>query len=293
MSHKIVLEEISKNKIYGGQQMRFRHESKTLNCEMTFSIFIPEKGENEIVPVLYWLSGLTCTDENFVLKSGFQKYANQRGIAVVCPDTSPRGENVPDDHDSSYDLGLGAGFYLNATQKPWIKNYHMYDYVSDELPSLVNKNFKINGKKMSISGHSMGGHGALCIALRNYSSYKSASAFSPIASTISCPWGVKALSSYLGGSAKDNFYEWAKYDVVELIKQSDLSIQNSFPIMIDQGDADNFLDEQLKTELLIDVAKKEKFPLKIRFQEGYDHSYFFIASFIEDHINFHAKYLNC
>ena len=292
MAIKNHLEALSENLIFGGQQMRFRHQSITLGCEMTFSIYIPSKAKNIKVPVLYWLSGLTCTDENFVIKAGSQQYAEEHGIAIVCSDTSPRGNDIPDDLDASYDLGLGAGFYLNATQKPWADNYHMYDYLVEELPALINNNFQINGNKMSISGHSMGGHGALTIALKNPNVYKSVSAFSPICSPINCSWGNKAFSNYIGGNSKDDFEEWAKHDAVELVKQSSESIKNSLPVLIDQGDADNFLKEQLKTQLLIDASKKEEFPMNIRYQEGYDHSYFFIASFIQDHIAFHSKYLN-
>ena len=291
MSAKNTLEKISENVSFGGKQMRYRHASSSLNCEMNFSIFIPSYTNNNTVPVIYWLSGLTCTDENFVLKAGAQKYAQEHGIAIVCPDTSPRGDNIPDDPDKSYDLGLGAGFYLNATKKPWIDNYHMYDYLVAELPALINKNFKIDGNKMSISGHSMGGHGALTIALKNPDLYSSASAFSPICSPINCPWGEKALSHYIGGNSKDDFEDWAEYDAVELIKKSSEHVKKSMPILVDQGDADNFLKEQLKTELLINVSQKENFPMNIRYQAGYDHSYFFIASFIEDHIKFHSEYL--
>ena len=291
MSAKNTLEKISENVSFGGKQMRYRHASSSLNCEMNFSIFIPSDTNNNTVPVIYWLSGLTCTDENFVIKAGAQKYAQEHGIAIVCPDTSPRGDNIPDDPDKSYDLGLGAGFYLNATKKPWIDNYHMYDYLVEELPALINKNFKINEEKMSISGHSMGGHGALTIALKNPDLYSSVSAFSPICSPINCPWGEKALSNYIGGNSIDNFEDWAEYDAVELIKKSSEQIKKSMPILVDQGDADNFLNEQLKTELLISVSQKENFPMNIRYQEGYDHSYFFIASFIEEHIKFHSEYL--
>ena len=292
MATKNYLEKISENISFGGQQMRFRHQSIVLDCEMTFSIYIPTKATNTKVPVIYWLSGLTCTDENFVIKAGSQKYAEEHGIAIVCSDTSPRGDKIPDDPDASYDLGLGAGFYLNATKKPWADHYHMYDYLLEELPALINKNFQIDGNKMSISGHSMGGHGALTIALKNPDLYSSVSAFSPICSPINCPWGKKALSNYIGGNSQVNFDEWANHDVVELVKKSSIVTKNSMPVLIDQGNADNFLKEQLKTQLLIDAAQKEKFPMNIRYQEGYDHSYFFIASFIEEHIRFHSKYLN-
>ncbi len=291
MVTKNYLEKISENISFGGQQLRFRHLSKVLACEMTFSIYLPKKSKDIKVPVIYWLSGLTCTDENFVIKAGAQKYADENCIAIVCPDTSPRGKMIPNDPDASYDLGLGAGFYLNAIKKPWLDNYNMYDYIIDELPSLINNNFQINGSKMSISGHSMGGHGALTIALKNPNSYLSVSAFSPICSSMNCSWGKKALSNYIGGNAIDNFEEWAKYDVVELVKKFDKSTKDPMPVLIDQGDKDDFLEEQLNTQLLINVSQKENFPMNIRFQEGYDHSYFFIASFIEEHIKFHSKYL--
>jgi S-formylglutathione hydrolase len=241
--------------------------------------------------VLYWLSGLTCTDENFVTKAGAQQYAAAHGIAIVCPDTSPRGEDIPDDLEGAYDFGLGAGFYVNATESPWAKHYKMYDYVVDELPALINDQFPINGSKMSVSGHSMGGHGALTIALKNPERYSSVSAFSPICAPIQCPWGQKALGQYIGGNATDNNEQWAEYDTVELVKMSSKSTKGSLPVLIDQGEADNFLAEQLNTQLLIDTAAVAAFPMRIRFQPEYDHSYFFIASFIGEHLSFHAENL--
>tara|TARA_B110000908_G_C10154108_1_gene402793 strand:- start:57 stop:836 length:780 start_codon:yes stop_codon:yes gene_type:complete len=258
---------------------------------MTFSIYLPPQSEQVPVPVLYWLSGLTCTDENFVAKAGAQQYAAEQGIAIVCPDTSPRGDGVPDDPDGAYDFGLGAGFYVNATEQPWSDHYQMYDYVLDELPGLINSKFPVNSEKMSISGHSMGGHGALTIALNNSGRYSSVSAFSPICSPINCPWGQKALSAYIGGNAQDNRGQWAKHDTVELVKAADMTLKQSIPILIDQGDADNFLAEQLNTQLLVDTAERVNFPMQIRFQAGYDHSYFFIATLIGEHIKFHAQHL--
>tara|TARA_B110001450_G_scaffold66717_1_gene63057 strand:+ start:1495 stop:2370 length:876 start_codon:yes stop_codon:yes gene_type:complete len=285
------LEKIGFNLSFGGQQLRFRHRSEVLNCDMTFSIYLPPQSEQVPVPVLYWLSGLTCTDENFVAKAGAQQYAAEQGIAIVCPDTSPRGDGVPDDPDGAYDFGLGAGFYVNATEQPWSDHYQMYDYVLDELPGLINSKFPVNSEKMSISGHSMGGHGALTIALNNSGRYSSVSAFSPICSPINCPWGQKALSAYIGGNAQDNRGQWAKHDTVELVKAADMTLKQSIPILIDQGDADNFLAEQLNTQLLVDTAERVNFPMQIRFQAGYDHSYFFIATLIGEHIKFHAQYL--
>lgn len=277
------MEQIDVHRCFGGQQLRFRHPSEVLNCDMTFSIYLPPQAERGVVPVLYWLSGLTCTDENFVTKAGAQRYAAERGIAIVAPDTSPRGEGVPDDPEGAYDFGLGAGFYVNATQAPWSNHYRMYDYVVEELPALINEHFPVDGDKSAISGHSMGGHGALTIALKNPGRYRSVSAFAPICSPMHCPWGEKALANYLGS----NLETWRDYDSSELMR----SAQQQLPMLIDQGDADNFLQEQLKPELLQQAAKETGYPLQLRMQPGYDHSYFFIASLIGDHLRFHAQYL--
>jgi len=277
------MEQIDVHRCFGGQQLRFRHPSAVLNCNMTFSIYLPPQAERGVVPVLYWLSGLTCTDENFVTKAGAQRYAAERGIAIVAPDTSPRGEGVPDDPEGAYDFGLGAGFYVNATQAPWSNHYRMYDYVVEELPALINEHFPVDGDKMAISGHSMGGHGALTIALKNPGRYRSVSAFAPICSPMHCPWGEKALANYLGSNRET----WRDYDSSELMR----SAQQQLPMLIDQGDADNFLQEQLKPELLQQAAKEAGYPLQLRMQPGYDHSYFFIASLIGDHLRFHAQYL--
>lgn len=285
------LEKIGFNLSFGGSQLRYRHHSEVLDCDMNFSIYLPPQADVAPVPVLYWLSGLTCTDENFVNKAGAQRYAAENGIAIVCPDTSPRGEAVADDSEGAYDFGLGAGFYVNATATPWAKNYRMYDYVVDELPALVNSMFPVNGEKMSISGHSMGGHGALTIALKNSTRYQSVSAFAPICSPINCLWGQKALSGYLGSRLYGESDSWSQYDTVELVKSADSALKVSMPVLIDQGEADNFLVEQLNTQLLIDTAKQANFPMQVRFQPGYDHSYFFIATLIEEHIVFHAKFL--
>ena len=279
----MALEQIGSNQSFGGQQLRYKHQSSVLNCEMTFSIYLPPQAEKGPVPVLYWLSGLTCNDENFVQKAGAQQHAAEHGIAIVCPDTSPRGDGVADDPEGAYDMGLGAGFYVNATQQPWADHYQMYSYITDELPALINGEFPVDSQRASISGHSMGGHGALTIALKNPGQYKSVSAFSPIVSPLSCPWGDKVLSNYLG----DDRETWAQYDSVELVK----SATEHLPVLVDQGDSDNFLVEQLKTELLISAAEKADYPMQIRMQPNYDHSYFFIATFIGDHIAFHARAL--
>ena len=281
------LEEISRNQSFGGQQLRFKHNSSILSCEMTFSIFLPpitsQKDHVTPAPVMYWLSGLTCTDENFVQKAGAQRYAAELGIAIVCPDTSPRGENIPDDSEGAYDMGLGAGFYVDATQDPWVRNYQMYSYIVNELPSVINAEFAIDGSRVSIAGHSMGGHGALTIGLKNPNNFKAISAFSPICSPQNCRWGQKALGLYLG----DDKVRWAEYDAVDLV----LKNPTQLPVLIDQGENDNFLQEQLKTELLIEATESTGYPMQIRMQPEYDHTYFFISSFIGDHIKFHAKHL--
>ena len=276
-------EQIGANQSFGGQQLRYKHQSAVLNCEMTFSIYLPPQASQGPVPVLYWLSGLTCTDENFVQKAGAQQHAAEHGIAVVCLDTSPRGEGVADDPDAAYDMGLGAGFYVNATQQPWAEHYQMYSYVVDELPALINAQFPVDGQRAAIFGHSMGGHGALSIALKNPGQFKSVSAFSPICSPLNCPWGHKTLGNYLGAD-RDS---WAQYDTVALVAEA----SEHLPVLVDQGEADNFLDEQLKTPLLIEAAKRAGFPMDIRMQPEYDHSYFFIATFIGEHMAFHARAL--
>ena len=276
-------EKIGANQSFGGQQLRYKHQSAVLNCAMTFSIYLPPQVEQGPVPVLYWLSGLTCTDENFVQKAGAQQYAAEHGIAILCPDTSPRGEGVADDPDAAYDMGLGAGFYVDATQQPWASHYQMYSYIVDELPALINAQFPVDANRISISGHSMGGHGALSIALKNPGRFKSVSAFSPICSPLSCPWGDKTLGNYLGADKST----WAQYDTVALVA----SAKEHLPVLVDQGEADNFLDEQLKTPLLIEAANRAGFPMDIRMQPEYDHSYFFIATFIAEHMAFHARAL--
>lgn len=276
------MEQVSKVACFGGHQLRFEHSSAVLQCNMHFSVYLPPAAATQKVPVLYWLSGLTCTDENFVTKAGAQRYAAEHGMALVAPDTSPRGDTVPDDPEGAWDFGLGAGFYVNATQAPWSTHYRMYDYVVEELPGLLG-DLPLDLSRSAISGHSMGGHGALTIALKNPARFRSVSAFSPICSPLDCPWGEKALGNYLG----DNRDDWAAHDATVLIRQA----QQHLPLRVDQGDADNFLEEQLKTQLLQRAAAEADYPVDIRMQPGYDHSYFFIASFIGEHIAFHAEHL--
>ena len=275
--------EISSVACFGGQQKRFEHQSQVLNCKMNFSVFVPpqvEKGDR--LPVLYWLSGLTCTDENFVTKAGAQRVAAELGMIVVAPDTSPRGDDVAD--DEAYDLGKGAGFYLNATQAPWQSHYQMYDYIVEELPELIKKEFHVKDKA-AIAGHSMGGHGALTIGLSNVQQYTSISAFAPIVNPTNCDWGRKAFSAYLGSNEQD----WLQYDACHLLSQQGQFLQ--VPIMIDQGLADNFLDSQKLTRPFEEVATSIQYPAQIRYLPGYDHSYFFIATYIEAHLRFHYPYL--
>lgn len=275
------IENISNNKAFGGWNKQYTHRSNTLNCDMRFAIFLPPQiNTGTKVPALYWLSGLTCTDENFMQKSGAQRIAAELGIAIVAPDTSPRGDDVA--NDPSYDLGQGAGFYVNASQAPWNRHFHMYDYIVNELPELIEQHFPISDQR-AISGHSMGGHGALTIALKNPQRYTSVSAFSPISNPVSCPWGQKAFSAYLGPN-KD---AWKEYDSCELIAKA----SHFTPTLIDQGNDDQFLNEQLKPTLLAAAAQVRGYPLQLNYHDGYDHSYYFISSFIESHLRFHAEQL--
>ena len=280
------MERIAKARSFGGYIERHKHRSNVTNCDMTFGIYLPPQAQEKPVPVLYWLSGLTCTDENFMQKAGAQRLAAELGIAIVCPDTSPRGTDLPGEHES-YDFGSGAGFYLNATQAPWNQYYRMYDYVVEELPTLIQQHFPVTDK-CSISGHSMGGHGALTIALKNPQCYQSVSAFAPIAHPTNCPWGKKVFAQYLG----DDESQWQQYDATLLVSQMAAQAgNNKMPLFVDQGDADDFLKEQLKPEALSAACEANNHPLTLRMQKDYDHSYFFIASFIEDHLRYHAKYL--
>lgn len=277
------IENITTNKVFDGWHKQYSHQSQTLNCKMRFAIYLPPQAANgKKVPVMYWLSGLTCTDENFMQKAGAMKMAATLGIAIVAPDTSPRGEGVADDPKQAYDLGLGAGFYVNATEAPWNKHYQMYDYVVNELPKIIENHFPVN-KQRVISGHSMGGHGALMIALRNPDLYQSATAFSPVSNPVNCPWGKKAFNAYLGADPK----KWQQYDSCELMTVA----QQKIPMLVDQGDKDDFLEEQLKPDSLEIAADSNDYPLILNMRQGYDHSYYFIASFIDTHLRFHATNL--
>lgn len=271
---------INSNASFAGWHKQYSHASVSNNCTMRFAIYLPPQASKEHkVPVLYWLSGLSCTDENFMQKAGAQRIAAQLGVAIVAPDTSPRGDDVAD--ADSYDLGKGAGFYVNATRMPWSKHYQMYDYVVSELPTLIEANFPVTQQR-AISGHSMGGHGALMIALKNAERYSSVSAFSPICHPVDCPWGVKAFSSYLGSDT----VAWQEYDSSMLLDQA----SKHLPMLIDQGTNDNFMHEQLKPEAFTAAAEKAGYAQQLRMHEGYDHSYYFIASFIEDHLRFHVEH---
>lgn len=275
------IENLSSNKSFGGWHKQYSHRSDTLGCVMRFAIYLPPQvASGQKVPVVYWLSGLTCTDENFMQKAGAHRVAAELGIAIVAPDTSPRGDDVA--NDDGYDLGQGAGFYVNATESPWNTHYRMYDYVLNELPALVESVFPVTDQR-SVAGHSMGGHGALVLALRNPQTYQSVSAFSPISNPVSCPWGKKAFAAYLGNDTG----LWAAYDASLLMRKA----QKFVPALVDQGDADNFLAEQLRPDALEASAHISGYPLELNLREGYDHSYYFIASFIEDHLRFHGRHL--
>jgi len=276
------LKEIETVKESGGWLKRYRHQSVSCQCEMTFSIYLPPLAATESVPALYWLSGLTCTDDNFRTKAGAQRYAAELGIALIIPDTSPRGIDVPDEV-ARYDLGQGAGFYVNATQAPWKTHYQLYDYVTKELPELVEAHFPLIAGCRSISGHSMGGHGALICALKNPAMYRSVSAFSPICHPMVCEWGKGCFSAYLG----NNQQSWEAYDATCLV----MAGAEKIPLLIDHGLDDEFLAEQLYPSQLEEACKTNDFPLTLRMHEGYDHSYHFIATFIGEHLAYHAQAL--
>lgn len=269
-------------KEFGGYLKRYEHQSYSCNCKMTFSVYLPPKADNELVATVYWLSGLTCTDDNFRTKAGAQRYASELGVALVIPDTSPRGKDVPDNSER-YDLGKGAGFYVNATQPPWNEHYQMYDYVTQELPELLEAELPLIARQKSIMGHSMGGHGALICALKSEGSYRSVSAFSPICHPMICPWGEESFTAYLGRNKKN----WQAYDAIELIKND----ASKIPLLIDQGTHDEFLADQLYPKYLEKVCQEKGVPLTLRMQEGYDHSYHFISTFIGEHLVYHAKAL--
>lgn len=275
------MQRIEHRACFGGWQDVYRHRSQVLGCDMTLGVYLPPQAQDGArLPVLYWLSGLTCTEQNFITKAGAQRYAAEHGIILVAPDTSPRGDDVAD--AEGYDLGKGAGFYLNATQAPWAPHYRMYDYVVGELPALVEAQFPASDAR-AISGHSMGGHGALVIALRSPGRYRSVSAFSPIVAPSQVPWGEKAFAAYLGQDRD----AWLQYDATALVAGAG----ERLPLLVDQGDADEFLEPQLRPQLLRDACAAAGHPLQLRMQPGYDHSYYFIASFIGEHIAHHARAL--
>jgi len=275
------LKLIEQKRSFDGEQSKYTHHSEALQCDMTFSIYLPSNKEKKEIPLIWWLSGLTCTDDNFSQKSGFQALASKYQVAVIIPDTSPRGENVPD--DEAWDLGQGAGFYLNATQNPWAKNYNMYTYITDELSGIASTLVPYFSGKESIMGHSMGGHGALVIGMKNAARFKAISAFSPILSPSQVPWGIKAFSSYLGNDKAT----WKEWDASELIKETGMP-----PILISQGTADTFYPEQLEETTFLESARESNQEVNYKRIEGYDHSYFFIATFLDDHFAFHMKHLS-
>lgn len=280
---------VNESACFGGTVGFYKHPSQVCGLEMKFSVYQPPQAKERPVPVLYFLSGLTCTEENFMIKAGAQRYAAQHGLMLVAPDTSPRQTGIPDE-DKDWDFGTGAGFYVDATQAPWSQHYKMYSYVVEELPALIAAHFSALPDRQSICGHSMGGHGALVCALRNGDRYRSVSAFSPIVAPMRCAWGQKAFSHYLG----NNQDEWRSYDASELIlsaTERGCDFPSDRPILIDQGTTDSFLETQLKPDLFAEACAKVGQPLTLRMQPGYDHSYYFIATFIEDHIRFHAAAL--
>jgi len=277
----VTLEQLSTSRCHGGAQGVFRHQSAATGTPMTFAAYVPDHAPGDRLPVIWWLSGLTCTHENAMVKCEYKAACAAHGIIFVCPDTSPRGEDVP--NDDAYDFGQGAGFYVDATQAPWAQHFRMRSYIEDELPALVAANFPVDMGRQGISGHSMGGHGALTVSLRNPGRFRSTSAFAPIVSPLNCPWGEKALSGYLG----DDRADWRAYDSVALIEDG-ARIDN---LLVDQGSADEWLEPQLKTHLLEAALAKAGMPATIRMQEGYDHSYFFVSTFIADHIAWHAERL--
>ena len=283
----MTLDTLSETGCFGGRIGFYRHRSIVNDCDMQFSVFVPPQARHGKVPVLTFLSGLTCTEENFMVKSGAQRVAAELGLMLVSPDTSPRGEGVPDDPDGDYDMGLAAGFYLNATEQPWSRHYHMYDYITKELPPLIFNNFPGDAARHGLTGHSMGGHGALTIGLRNPEMYCSLSAFAPISTTLHSPWGKKALGHYLGA----NTATWTEYDACEVARRAG-DVTRYDRILVDQGADDPYLAEQLKPELLEAACRESGLPLDLRIHEGYDHGYYFISTFLEEHLNFHFERLS-
>ncbi|MCH2548237.1 MAG: S-formylglutathione hydrolase [Alphaproteobacteria bacterium] len=278
------MKTIETHTCFGGTLGIYEHEASSTNCTMRFSVFVPPQAQNRKCPAIFFLSGLTCTEENFTVKAGAYRAAAELGLVVIAPDTSPRGDNVAD--AEGYDIGKGAGFYVNATQAPWAMHYQMETYITQELYQLITREFAVDSDKTGIMGHSMGGHGALVLGQRYPQLFRSISAFAPICAPTQCPWGHKVFPQYLG----DNPEAWAQYDATALmLQQSDAS--NNPTILIDQGTADNFLTEQLHPDVFADACKQVGQRLILRMQEGYDHSYFFIQSFIDDHLRHHAQYL--
>lgn len=274
------METLSENRCFGGVQGVYKHASEACGCDMTFGLFLPEEARDGPVPVLWYLSGLTCTHENAMTKAGAQQWAAEQGIALVFPDTSPRGDDVTD--DEAFDLGKGAGFYVNATEAPWAPHFRMWDYVTDELPTLVTRNFAIDEDRQGITGHSMGGHGALTIAMTLPEKYRSVSAFSPICNPTGGDWGKKQFAAYLGSDES----KWAAHDASLLMAEKGFD----GPVLVDTGTADNFLD-LLRPETLAQAAAARRQQIQFRMQPGYDHSYFFVSTFMEDHVAFHAEAL--
>jgi S-formylglutathione hydrolase len=278
----VSIETVSESKSFDGVQGVYRHDSASTGTPMTFAVFVPEHAPGAKLPVLWYLSGLTCTHANVMEKGEYRAACAEHGIVFVAPDTSPRGDGVPD--DEAYDFGQGAGFYVDATAAPWSQHFRMRSYIEDELPALVAAQFPVDMDRQGITGHSMGGHGALTISLRNPGRFRSTSAFAPIVSPINCPWGEKALAGYLG----TDIAAWRQYDACALIKQGARLPE----LLVDQGAADAFLDTQLKTHLLDEACRKADIPATIRMQQGYDHSYFFISTFMAEHVGWHAERLN-
>lgn len=274
------METISQNKAFGGNQGVYRHKSTATNCDMTFGLFLPEEAKDGPVPILWYLSGLTCTHENAMTKAGAQAWCAEQGIAIVFPDTSPRGEGVAD--DAAYDLGQGAGFYVNATQEPWAAHYQMWDYIAEELPALLAENFAIDLDRQAITGHSMGGHGALTLAMSLPGRFKSVSAFAPICNPTGADWGRKQLTAYLG----EDESTWTKHDASLMMRETGFD----GPVLIDTGTTDQFID-LLRPEALAAALAEKRQEATLRLQPGYDHSYFFVSSFMEDHVTFHAEAL--
>jgi S-formylglutathione hydrolase len=278
-----VSEAVSATHCFGGTQYFFRHPAKTTDTEMRLAAFVPPQAATRPLPVVWFLAGLTCTEENFTVKAGAQRVAAELGLILIAPDTSPRGDGVPDDPQGAYDFGLGAGFYLDATQAPWERHYRMESYITQELPDFIARTLPADMRRQGIMGHSMGGHGALTLSLRHPGRFASVSALAPITSPINCPWGEKALGGYLGPDR----VVWRGHDACALIEDGARLPE----LLVDQGTADAFLETQLKPRLLESACARAGIPLTLRWQEGYDHSYFFIATFMEDHLRWHARML--